>query len=96
MNEINNLKHQADIGEDFKTFLGNQVGKYIIDRAEAEEKVVFREMAKADPNNSSEIAMLQIKAQVPRQVINWLRDVVKQGADAQYILQSMEAENDEI
>lgn len=92
---MNELKHQADIGEDFRNFLGEQVGQYITARAKAEEKAVFRKMAEVDPLDGAKVAMLQVKAQVPRKVIEWLHDVIKTGEEARFVIESMEAENDE-
>lgn len=95
MTEYNDLKFSADIGADFKAFLGSGIGQYLVAKAENDEMKALRVLAEVDPSDSAEIFKLQVAARVPRQVVKWLNDVIKAGEDAKYLIKSIESDGDD-
>lgn len=92
---ISELIEPIAVGEACYAFFNSDVGRYLLLRASETEEQAFREWLEVDPSDAKAIRECQEKAAIPKLVIAWLRDAVKEGEAAQQQAEQLIAEENE-
>ena len=92
---INELIEKIAVGEACYDFFNTDVGRYLLLQASEAEEQAFREWLEIDPADAKAIQECQDKAVIPKLVIAWLRDAVKEGSAAQQQAEQLMAEENE-
>jgi hypothetical protein len=90
--EIEQLVAEARVGDEFRTWVQSDVGRYIIGRAEQHEINMLRELGRTSPFDNEKISLLQSEAKAPGLLIRWIEEVMSQGEQAKFQLQELEDE----
>jgi len=88
------LYADARIGMQVETFLRSEVGRYLIGRAEIQEKEAIEELIDLDSWQWLKVRKARNKIVVARSLRDWLADAVQSGIAAGANLQAMEDESD--
>lgn len=83
---IAELLAEANIGEDFKTFVKSNIGVYLINAAENAEIKALRALSKVDCAAKDKIYKLQMDAAVPRRMVEFMNQAITTGANAKFQL----------
>lgn len=78
----NTLIAEAILGKDAEEFLNTELGRYIIERAEAEEKEAIEELTNVWPWNRRKIQRLQNQIWRVRSLKGWFADLIVSGRQA--------------
>lgn len=81
--ELNPLLKAVDLGFQAEAFLQSDVGRYLVQRAEAQVDEAVEALKQADPEDAKGIRNLQGVIAVAEAVQYWLADVIQQGENAQ-------------
>lgn len=65
----------------------DRIGQYLIDRAKLDLVTAQTELLEVDPSDFKKIALLQLDARVANRVRGWLMEAIKNGLDAEVLLQ---------
>lgn len=84
------LIHQIDLGIQIEAFLGSDVGKYLIGRAEHDVEEATEELKKADPENPKLIRTLQNKIKCAESIQYWMAEAIQSGHLAQQQLREQD------
>lgn len=76
------LYAEAMLGKDAEEFLNGDLGRYMLARAEEEERQALEELATVFPWNRWKIQRLQSKLWRARSFRNWLTEMVVTGRQA--------------
>jgi len=74
---------EARFGIEVEHFLKTEVGRFLIGRAELDEREALEELGLVDPEDPKAIRAVQFKLQVARAVPRWIRDAIQSGRIAQ-------------
>jgi len=80
----------AEFGRRVELFLQDDIGSYLLSRANEHSEQAIREFKSADPFNSAQIAAIQRKLLTADNFIAWLQDAVDVGQSA---LEQLKQEN---
>jgi len=80
------LEDVAATGKDFQVFVTSNVGKYLLFVAEKEEIEVLRKLAKVAADDTQAILKLQVQAEVPRRLLQFIDNALKTGKVAEFQL----------
>ena len=83
---------EAVLGKDAEEFLGSELGRYILGRAEQEEKEAIDALAVVSSWRRNRIRELQAQVWRARSVKQWLGELIQAGHQAQMQLVEKEAE----
>ena len=83
---------EAVLGKDAEEFLGSELGRYILGRAEQEEKEAIDALALVSSWRRNRIRELQAQVWRARSVKQWLGELIQAGHQAQMQLVEKEAE----
>ena len=83
---------EAVLGKDAEEFLGSEIGRYILGRAEQEEKEAIDALAVVSSWRRNRIRELQAQVWRARSVKQWLGELIQAGHQAQMQLVEKEAE----
>ena len=78
------LVDDANIGADFRTFATSNIGAYLIKRAEREEIETLRKLARVPADDKDHIYKLQLQAQVPKKLLQFISEAIVAGDGAQW------------
>ncbi len=81
---------EAALGRDAEEFLSGDLGRYMLSRADEEEREALDELATVWPWRRGRIAQLQLKIKNARAFRNYLADLVITGKQALDTLESRE------
>ena len=81
--ELNPLLKAVDLGFQAEAFLQSDIGRYLVQRAEAQIEEAVELLKEADPEDPKTIRALQNTIAVAESVQYWLADVIQQGENAQ-------------
>ncbi len=84
------LYAEAILGRDAEQFLASDLGRYMLARADEEEREALDELATVWPWRRGRIAQLQMKVKNARSFKNYLADLVITGKQALETLESRE------
>lgn len=83
---------EAVLGKDAEEFLGSELGRYVVGRAEQEEKEAIDALAVVSSWRRNRIRELQAQVWRARSVKHWLGELIQAGHQAQMQLVEKEAE----
>lgn len=72
----------AEFGRRIELFLQDDIGAYLLSRANEHSEQAIQEFKTADPNNPSQIAAIQRKLLTADNFMSWLQDAVDAGHTA--------------
>ena len=81
------LTAQAKVGALCANWLGTDIGRYVVGRAEQYEMDVLRELATAKPEDKLRIVQLQERAKVPALIVRFLDEAIADGEAAKFQLE---------
>lgn len=76
------LYAEAMLGRDAEEFIGSDLGRYMIGRAEQEEREAMELLAKVSPWRRRRIAELQNRIRLAQRFKGWLAELVHIGKQA--------------
>lgn len=83
---------EAVLGDDAMEFLNSELGQYVRGCAKQDQEDAKSQLLKVDPENTSEIRKLQMKAKVAGSLIGYLAEIVQRGSAAADQLEQMRQE----
>lgn len=89
-NDNRELIHQIDFGMQVEAFLGSEVGKYLIGRAEQEVEDATSQLKDADPENPKLIRDLQSTIKRAESIQYWMAEAIQAGHLAQHQLREQD------
>jgi len=84
---------RAKLGLEAEGFLRSSLGRYLVERAEAEIEKGFTELFKVSPSDTGGNIEARMDIQVPMNVIKWLNEAVDSGKLAMQELQEEDLNN---
>lgn len=81
------LFEKAIFGKQVEDFLGTDIAKYLVKRAEAEEEEAMDQLKIADPSDFNTIRKLQNRIVVVESIQQWLADAIVEGQHALAIIE---------
>ena len=81
------LLAQAKVGALCANWLGTDIGRYVVGRAEQYEMDVLRELATVKPEDRLRIVQLQERARVPALIVRFLDEAIADGEAAKFQLE---------
>lgn len=88
MDDKSELYAKAYMGDRAKAFLSSDLGQYLLNRVEAEEKEAIEALVDAPCNAFDEIRSLQNKIENCRRFQNWLGELIIEGSQAINIIEN--------
>jgi len=90
LNETEILLDVAVLGERVDQFLKSDIGRYLLEQAEAEEQAGLQQLRVVNCNNEEAVRMAQNRVWRGEQMKSWLKDAVSAGLKARMILEDRE------
>lgn len=90
MSSERELLHRVAMGMEAEAFLGSNIGRYIVERAEAERDDAVEDLKEASPDDPKTIRDLQNRIWRAESVQFWLADLINDGNNAMHELQARE------
>ena len=84
------LVRLIDMGIQVEAFINSDLGRYLLDRSNAEQKAALEQLGSADPDDPKAIRRLQFNLQVAAGIQNWLADLVVEARNAEETLRAVE------
>ena len=85
------LLREVSIGLQAETFLGSDVGKYLVSRAEGERDAALDELKTVNPNDPEAIMELQAKVWRAESVQTWIAELIQAGWNAEGLIGQMDS-----
>jgi uncharacterized protein YbjT (DUF2867 family) len=95
MTDGDTLLAEAILGRDAEEFLASELGRYLVGRAEQEEREAVEQLARVSSWRRRRIRELQDDIWRARSVRQWLAEMVSAGRAAEPLLEQMRAEAEE-
>lgn len=87
MNRDDPLVETAILGQEAEQFLGSEIGKYLLARAELEAAEGMAALKRVFPFRWRRVMQLQNQVYRAESILGWLEDVVRDGAAAMKIIE---------
>lgn len=84
------ILQQIDLGFQVEAFLQSDIGRYLVQRAEAQVEEAVEKLKRCDPENSTQIRAIQHDIQVAEGIQYWLAEAIQSGLNAQQQLHDQE------
>ena len=84
------ILQQIDLGFQVEAFLQSDIGRYLVQRAEAQIEEAVEKLKRCDPENSTQIRAIQHDIQVAEDIQYWLAEAIQSGLNAQQQLHDQE------
>ena len=84
------ILQQIDLGFQVEAFLQSDIGRYLVQRAEAQVEESVEKLKRCDPENSTQIRAIQHDIQVAEAIQYWLAEAIQSGLNAQQQLHDQE------
>jgi hypothetical protein len=84
------LIRTIDLGYQVEQFIKSDLGKYLLDRSDAEQKEALNKLGEVDPFDHKAISALQLDLRVAAGIQTWLADLVIEGRNAEAALQELD------
>ena len=78
------------MGIQVKAFINSDLGRYLLDRSNAEQKAALEQLGNVDTDDPKAIRRLQFNLQVAAGIQNWLADLVVEARNAEEALRAVE------
>jgi hypothetical protein len=88
------LVAEARLGVEAEGFLSSDLGRYLLGRAELEERDALEELTRVDPDDAKAVRAAQGRLYLARAVPGWIRDAIQNGRVAYMQLETEETEHD--
>jgi len=88
----NPLLTQIDLGFQVEAFLQSDIGRYLVQRAEAQVDEYVESLKRVDPDDPRQIRSIQHNINVAEAIQYWLADAIQSGINAQAELHNHERE----
>ena len=79
-----------DMGIQAEAFINSDLGRYLLDRSNAEQKAALEQLGIVDPEDTKAIRRLQFNLQVAAGNQNWLANLVVEARNGEEALRAME------
>ena len=66
-----------------EAFINSDLGRYLLDRSNAEKKAALEQLGEVDPDDPKAIRRLRFNLQVAAGIQNWLADLVVEARNAE-------------
>lgn len=93
--EIKLLLAEVELGLDVEKFLESKVGRYLVGRALYEAEAATEQLKTADPEDAKQIRRLQNEIYRSNQVVEWLKEAMLAGRNAEEQIHQIEAQSGE-
>ena len=84
------ILQQIDLGFQVEAFLQSDIGRYLVQRAEAQVEEAVEQLKRCNPENSAQIRAIQQDIQVAEAIQYWLAEAIQSGLNAQQQLHDQE------
>ena len=84
------ILQQIDLGFQVEAFLQSDIGRYLVQRAEAQVEEAVEQLKRCNPENSAQIRAIQHDIQVAEDIQYWLAEAIQAGLNAQQQLHDQE------
>ncbi len=91
MDTYKKLVDSANISSDFEVFIRSNVGAYLLKRIEQEELEALRSLVDVPADDRDEIYKRQLRAAVPRRILQFLNNVIRDGKMATWQIEQGES-----
>ena len=91
MDTYKKLVDSANISSDFEVFISSNVGAYLLKRIEQEELEALRSLVDVPADDRDEIYKRQLRAAVPRRILQFLNNVIRDGKMATWQIEQGES-----
>ncbi len=89
---VKELLRTVEIGLDAQQFLGTNIGRYLIERAEGEVAAAIDQLKVIDPDDRAGIQKLQNQIWRAESIQFWLADLIQEGTNAEETLQQIDGQ----
>lgn len=79
-----------DLRLQFEAFINSELGRYLLDRSNAEQKAALEQLGDVEPDDPKSVRRLQFDLQVAAGIQNWLADLVVEARNAEETLVGLE------
>lgn len=86
----NPLLQQIDLGFQVEAFLQSDIGRYLVERAEAQVEEAVEQLKRADPEDTRRLRAIQHDIHVAEAIQYWLAEAIQAGINAQQELHDQE------
>ena len=83
------LMRLIDMGIQVEAFISSHLGRYLLDRSNAEQKAALEQLGNVDPDDPKAIRRLQFNLQVAAGIQNWLADLAVEARNAEEALRAV-------
>ena len=90
MTENSPILQQIDLGFQVEAFLQSDLGRYLVQRAEAQVEEAVEQLKRCSPEDSGQIRAIQHTIQVAESIQYWLAEAIQSGLNAQQQLHDQE------
>ena len=90
MTENSPILQQIDLGFQVEAFLQSDLGRYLVQRAEAQVEEAVEQLKRCSPEDSAQIRATQHTIQVAESIQYWLAEAIQSGLNAQQQLHDQE------
>ena len=90
MTENSPILQQIDLGFQVEAFLQSDLGRYLVQRAEAQVEEAVELLKRCSPEDSAHIRAIQQTIQVAESIQYWLAEAIQSGLNAQQQLHDQE------
>lgn len=90
MTENSPILQQIDLGFQVEAFLQSDLGRYLVQRAEAQVEEAVEQLKRCSPEDSAQIRAIQHTIQVAESIQYWLAEAIQSGLNAQQQLHDQE------
>ena len=83
------LLRLIDMGIQVEAFINSDLGRYLLDRSNAEQQAALEQLGEVDPDDPKAVRRLQFNLQVAAGIQNWLADLVVEARIAEEALRAV-------
>ena len=83
------LMRLIDMGIQVEAYISSDLGRYLLDRSNAEQKAALEQLGNVDPDDPKAIRRLQFNLQVAAGIQNGLADLVAEARNAEDALRAV-------
>ncbi len=81
------MVQRAVFGKQVESFLGSEIGRYILTRASEQKAEAQAEFLEVDPQDTAKVRAIQNKILLANDIARWLADAVSDGLRALSIIE---------
>jgi len=93
--EIKTAIATVEIGDLAEEFMKSKLGRYLQGASDQDKQLALEQLGKVNPADTESIIALQIKASSAEGAIQWLKEAILMGQQAELEIINMESETDD-